>query len=245
MTTQQGSHATDYSALDDLALAARVRSGDRQAFRQIMQRCNQRLFRVVRSVIRDDAEAEDVVQETYLQAYQKIDDFRGEASLATWLSRIGLNEAFGRLRRRRSTVEIDAMESGMDTEARLIPFPSRPHAEDPATHAARSQLRAVLEQAVDELPEAFRTVYVLRDIEGCSVRETADALSLREETVRTRLHRARRQLRELLQEQFSCVMDGAFPFLGARCAAMTREVMARIETLPPGTRSRSKPTPHP
>ncbi|MCB1560784.1 MAG: RNA polymerase sigma factor [Xanthomonadales bacterium] len=222
--------AADYSALDDGELVRLVRCGDRFAFRQITQRCNQRIFRVVRSVIRDEAEAEDVVQEAYLQAYRKIDSFRGESALSTWLARIALNEAYARLRSRHATLELDAMDPDHG-DTTLIHFPTRQRGEDPAKVAARGQLRDLLERAVDQLPDAFRTVYVMRDIEGCSVRETAEALDLREETVKTRLHRARRRLRAELHDQITTAIDGAFEFLGQRCERMTDRVMARIESL--------------
>lgn len=220
--------ARDYAALDDAQLVACVCAGEREAFRQITQRCNQRLFRVVRGVIRDEAEAEDVVQDAYLHAYQKIDSFRGEASLATWLTRIALNEAYGRLRRRRETVNIDDMEpmAGMDN---VVAFPGA-H-EDPLRVAENAQLRRWLEGAIDALPEGFRLVYLLRDVEGCSVEETAAALALREETVKTRLHRARKQLRVALEDKVTAARGGVFAFMGARCARVTERVMARIAAL--------------
>lgn len=220
--------APDYAAMDDAALVACVCDGQREAFRHIMQRCNQRMFRVVRGVIRDEAEAEDVVQDAYVHAYEKLATYRGEASLATWLTRIALNEAYGRLRRRRETVEIESVESGALQRAQLIPFPGHALTDDPADAAARAQFRRVLEQAVDALPEAFRLVYLLRDVEGCSVEDTAAALAIREETVKTRLHRARRQLRQALTSRFSEAQDGAFQFLGARCARITDAVLARL-----------------
>ena len=224
--------ARDYAALDDAQLVACVRAGEREAFRQVTQRCNQRLFRVVRGVIRDEAEAEDVVQEAYLHAYQKIGSFRGDASLATWLTRIALNEAYGRLRRKRDSVEIDDVETVMET-GKVVPFPgTESTGEDPFRMAETAQLRRWLEGAIDALPEGFRLVYLLRDVEGCSVEETASALDLREETVKTRLHRARKQLRAALEDKVSGTRGGVFEFMGARCARVTAAVMARIEALP-------------
>ncbi len=231
MNTIAAGATRDYAALDDAALVACVRGGERDAFRQVMQRCNQRMFRVVRGVIRNEAEAEDVVQEAYVHGYEKLGSFRGEASLATWLTRIALNEAYGRLRRRRDSVDIDDIDRGAPA-AQLIAFPGRVLGDDPAEEAARAQLRRLLEQAVDELPEAFRLVYVLRDVEGCSVEETASALEIRPETVKTRLHRARRQLRAALASRVSAAQVEAFQFMGARCARMTDVVMARIAALP-------------
>lgn len=232
MVSSATTTARDYAAMDDAQLVACVRAREREAFRQITQRCNQRLFRVVRGVIRDEAEAEDVVQEAYLHAYRKIDSFRGEASLATWLTRIALNEAYGRLRRKRDTVEIEVMETVMDA-GNVVPFPgTESTGEDPFHMAESAQLRRWLEGAIDALPEGFRLVYLLRDVEGCSVEETATALELREETVKTRLHRARKQLRAALEDKVSGARGGVFEFMGARCARVTAAVMARIEAMP-------------
>lgn len=232
MNTIAANAARDYAALDDAALVACVLAGERDAFRQIMQRCNQRMFRVVRGVIRNEAEAEDVVQEAYVHGYEKLASFRGEASLATWLTRIALNEAYGRLRRRRDSVDIDDIDLSASVAAQLIAFPGHVLGDDPAEEAARTQMRRLLEQAVDALPEAFRLVYLLRDVEGCSVEETALALELRPETVKTRLHRARRQLRDALANRLSMAQGEAFSFMGARCVRMTETVMARIHALP-------------
>ena len=232
MNTTAANATRDYAALDDAALVACVLAGERDAFRQIMQRCNQRMFRVVRGVIRNEAEAEDVVQEAYVHGYEKLASFRGEASLATWLTRIALNEAYGRLRRRRDSVDIDDIDLSASVAAQLIAFPGHVLGDDPAEEAARAQMRRLLEQAVDALPEAFRLVYLLRDVEGCSVEETALALELRPETVKTRLHRARRQLRDALANRLSMAQGEAFSFMGARCVRMTEVVMARIAALP-------------
>lgn len=232
MNTIAAGTARDYAVLDDAALVACVRAGERGAFRQIMQRCNQRMFRVVRGVIRDDAEAEDVVQEAYVHAFEKLASFRGDSTLATWLVRIALNEAYGRLRRRRDTVDIDAVDILPAVAAQVIRFPGQAHAGDPAEAVARAQLRRLLEQAVDALPEGFRLVYVLRDVEGCSVEETAQALGIRTETVKTRLHRAHRQLRTVLADQLATVRGDAFEFMGQRCGRVTDAVMARIAALP-------------
>ena len=229
MNTSLSNTVLDYAGMEDGALVALVQGGDRRAFRQIMQRCNQRLYRVVRGVVDNDAEAEDVVQEAYVHAFEKIGSFRGDASIATWLTRIALNEAYGRLRKRRQTVEIEHIDVLAQAPGRVVMFPNRFGGEDPAAAAAREQLRHMLECAVDGLPEAFRIVFVLREIEGCSVEETATALSLRPETVKTRLHRARRLLRKALQENVSTALTDAFPFLGPRCQRMTESVMARID----------------
>ena len=229
MNPTQYNTETDYASLDDGALVSLVQGGDRSAFRHIMQRCNQRLYRVVRGVVDNDAEAEDIVQEAYVHAFEKIDSFRGEASIATWLTRIALNEAYGRLRKRRQTVDVEHIDAVAPMPGKVVMFPNRFGSEDPAAAAAREQLRRMLEFAVDGLPEAFRIVFVLREIEGCTVDETATALDLRPETVKTRLHRARRLLRKALHENVSSALTDAFPFLGPRCQRMTERVMACID----------------
>src|SRR5947209_7554063 len=204
--------ALDYLSMPEPDLVGLARAGDRQAFRAIMTRCNQRLFRIARAVVRDEAEAEDVLQEAYLRAFTAIGGFRGEAGVATWLTRIVLNEAHGRLRRRRTTVELEEVET-----AQVLSFPGLARSDDPEADAARAQIRRLLERAVDALPEPFRLVFILREVEGLSAEETANHLSLKVETVKTRLHRARRRLRESLDAQLADVMVGAYPFLGARC----------------------------
>lgn len=218
----------DYQAMDESELVERARRGEREAFRAIMTRCNQRLFRIARSLAPDDAEAEDVLQEAYVRAFAAIGRFRGEAGILTWLTRITLNEARGRLRRRRTMVDIDEIEAAQSGRGQVVAFPAASMAADPETDAARAQVRRLLESAVDELPEAFRTVFIMRDVEECSIEETAASLGLKPETVKTRLHRARRQLRKALDEKLSSSLGSAFPFLGARCQAITERVLARM-----------------
>jgi RNA polymerase sigma-70 factor (ECF subfamily) len=194
-----------------------------------MQRHNRRLFRVARSVVDDDAEAEDVVQEAWVRAFTHLDGFRGEARLSTWLTRIALNEALGRLRQRRVTVglnDIDAIDD--QGETRVIYLPSAARESDPEAAAARAEVRQLLERAVDQLPDAFRTVFVLRDIEEMSTEETAAHLGLRPETVKTRLHRARRLLRQSLARTLSDAAGEVFPCAGARCARITEAVLERL-----------------
>lgn len=220
-------HALDYLALPEADLVGLARAGDREAFRAIMTRCNQRLFRVARAVVRDESEAEDVLQEAYTHAFAAIADFRGEAGIATWLTRIVLNEAHGRLRRRRPTVELDQIEAAQGA-GQVLAFPGASRSENPEADAARAQIRRLLERAVDDLPEPFRLVFILREVEELNVEETARHLGLQVETVKTRLHRARRRLREALDAQLADVMVGAYPFLGARCARITEQVLDRM-----------------
>lgn len=221
--------ALDYASLKDTALVSLVQGGDREAFRQIMRRCNQRLFRVARGVLNDDAEAEDTVQEAYVHAYEKLATFRGESSLLTWLTRIVLNEAYGRLRQRRYTVDVDQIEASQSEAANIVPFPSKFGSEDPAAIFGRDQIRRLIERAIDDLHEPFRIVFVMRVIEQYTVEETAASLDLRAETVKTRLHRARRLLRTALQDSVSAALTDAFPFLGPRCDRMIEAVLQRLD----------------
>lgn len=221
----------DYVDLSETDLVGLARVGDHGAFRAIMTRCNQRLFRIARAVLRDDGEAEDVLQEAYTHAFAAIAGFRGEAGIATWLTRIVLNEAHGRLRRRRPMVELDQVEAAQES-AQLLTFPGIAFSADPEAEAAKAQTRRMLEQAIDDLPEAFRLVFILREVEGLSAEETAGHLNLKLETVKTRLHRARRRLREALAVQLADVMVGAYPFLGPRCARITEAVLVRMSSGP-------------
>ncbi len=223
----QKSPTSDYDQLAEADLVRLAQQGVREAFRVIMQRCNQRLFRVARAVVRNEAEAEDIVQEAYTRAFAKLDTFRGEASILTWLTRITLNEARGRLRTRRKMVDLNEIDDAQGS--RVVLFPSMAAAETPEANAARMQIRHLIEQAVDELPEGFRVVFVMRDVEDCSILETAAFLDIKPETVKTRLHRARRLLRTALDEKIGTGMKGAFPFLGARCERMTAAVLARLD----------------
>ena len=218
----------DYAGLPEAQLVALAQAGRREAFAAIMRRGNQRLFRIARAVVRDESEAEDVLQEAYVRAFAGLAAFRGEASVFTWLTRIVLNEAQGRLRRRRDTVELSALEAAQADSGQILAFPAAFAAADPERDAARAEARRLLERAVDELPEAFRLVFVMREVEDCSVEETARALGVRPGTVKTRLHRARRLLRRSLDARLATVMSGAFPFLGARCNRVTAKVLARI-----------------
>lgn len=224
--------AVNYATLSDAELVAHARRGHREAFRQIMRRGNQRLFRVARGVLNDDAEAEDAVQEAYTMAFAKLDGFRGEASLLTWMTRIVLNECYGRLRRRRPTVGIEQIEAAQQHgDGRVLMFPTRYGSEDPAADASRAQMRGLIERAIDALPEPFRVVFVMREIEECSIEETAAALDIRAETVKTRLHRARRLLRAALHDNLANALNDAFPFLGPRCDRMIETVLARLPVI--------------
>lgn len=215
------------SATSDIDLVRGALAREAAAFRTIMTRYNQRLYRLARSILNNDTEAEDAVQEAYLHAFASLAGFRGDSSLATWLSRIVINEAFGRLRktRRAKMVPLPAEEPWA---TRIIPFPLNAELVDPERNMAQREILRFVEQATDGLPETFRTVFVARVIEGLSVEETADLLGIRPETVKTRLHRARKLLRARLDAQIGPVLLEAFPFAGRRCERMTDVVMKRL-----------------
>jgi len=217
------------AGLADGELVRLAREGEAAAFAEIMRRNNRHLFRAARGVLRDDAEAEDVVQEAYVRAFRGLAGFRGDAGLSTWLTRIALNEALGRLRRRRHTVGLETIEGAQRGEgARILMFPTAQAGGDPEGAAARREIRRLLEDAIDELPEGFRLVLIARDVDGLSVEEAAQLLGIRPETVRTRLHRARRLLRAALDQRLGDTLREAFPFDGARCARVTEAVLSRL-----------------
>lgn len=216
---------------DDAELVRRALARDDTAFRTIMERNNRRLYRIARGILRNDAEAEDVVQEAYVNAFTHLDGFRGDSSLATWLARITVNEALGRLRRERPAVDLDTFEAQRN-EAQIIQFPQTVASDDPERTMAQREILQLVERATDNLPEIFRIVFITRVIEGMSVEETADLLGLRTETVKSRLHRARRLVREQLDKQIGPVLMDAFPFAGRRCERMTNAVMQRLGFFP-------------
>ena len=212
---------------NDAALVAGALARDEAAIRSIMQANNRRLYRLARGILRNDSEAEDVVQETYVRAFTHLDGFRGDSSLATWLARIALNEALGRLRRQRASVDLDTLAPGV-LEAQIIQFPLSAPSEDPEKSMAQREIQGVVEHAIDELPEAFRIVFITRVIEGMNVEETAEILGLKPETVKTRLHRARAMLRDNVEKKIGPVVMEAFPFAGRRCERLTDAVLKRL-----------------
>ncbi len=215
------------ASADDLDLARRAGAGDPQAFRTIMTTHNQALYRIARAVIRNDSEAEDVVQEAYVRAFSRLDGFRGEATLSTWLSRITLNEALGRLRRKkRADRALRTEDPGLP--AQIIPFPGSTSGDDPERAMAQRQILQLVERATDNLPDVYRGVFMARVIEGRSVEETAALLGIRPETVKTRLHRARLLVRKELEQQIGPVLLDAFPCAGHRCDRLTAAVMKRL-----------------
>jgi RNA polymerase sigma-70 factor (ECF subfamily) len=221
--------AADLTAIEaDTDLVLKARHGDANAFRTIMRRNNQRLYRIARGVVRNDAEAEDIVQEAYLRAFAHLEGFRGDATLATWLSRITLNEALGRLRRqRRQRRDVSATVS-TNPQGQVIAFPLNALGDDPERTMAQRQILQLVERATDNLPEVYRVIFVARVIEGLTVEETAELFGLQAATVKTRLHRARALLRKELDAQIGPVLLNAFPFAGQRCDRLTAAVMRRL-----------------
>lgn len=211
---------TPQESLSDDQLVALVREGRVELFELLMRRYNQRVYRIVRTVLRDDAEAEDAMQEAYVNAYAHLSDFAGRARFSTWITKIALHEAFGRIRRRNRTESLSDVQTEAASMASSVPSPE--------ASASDGELRRLLEHAVEALPPTFRTVFVLRAIEELSVAETADALDIPEETVKTRLHRARGLIREQLAERVDRSLPSTFSFHLARCDRVVREVLARV-----------------
>ncbi|MER8708632.1 RNA polymerase sigma factor [Mesorhizobium sp. M1088] len=210
------------AASGDMQLVGRALARDSDAFRTIIKTHNQRLYRIARGVVRNDSEAEDIVQEAYVSAFAHLESFRGDASLATWLSRIVINEALGRLRKRRRMVAMPE-----NPQAEIIRFPLNP-SDDPERTMAQRQILELVERATDSLPDVYRMVFVARVIEGLSIEETAELLGVRPETIKTRLHRARALVRKALDDQIGPVLLDAFPFAGRRCERLTNAVMQRL-----------------
>jgi len=219
------------AATTDAELAARAAAGDAAAFEAIMRRHNRLLFRTARSMLHSDAEAEDALQEAYLRAWRALAGFRADAKLSTWLVRIVANEALGRLRRRQAPViPLDTAMNAAEPALQDL-LADAPH-ERPDAFALRAQLRQLLEARIDLLPEAFRTVFVLRAVEEMDVDEIAQALGIPEATVRTRFFRARSLLREGLASAIDTTLGDAFAFDGARCDRVVAGVLARAEERP-------------
>lgn len=218
----------DPGAAADDVLVARVLGGELAAFEPIMRRYNQRLFRIARGILRDAAEAEDVVQEAYVRAFEKLDSFNGPDGFAAWLSRIAANEALGRLRRRGRVIALDdhRVDAGRPEARGIDAMPSTDLG--PERLAASRELREEIERAIDALPDDFRAVFVLRAVEGLSVAETAASLGIVDATVKTRLHRARRLLRRHLADRLDSAVPDAFAFAGVRCDRIVAGVMERI-----------------
>lgn len=217
--------------LGDTALALQVAKGNLAAFETVMRQCNRKLFRIARGVLRDDAEAEESLQEAYLIAYTQISTFRGEARLSTWLSRIVINEALGRLRKRKR----DRVVIPIAQEDRQIEHDDKERAladesmASPERETLRTELRGILERKIDDLPVAFRTVFIMREVEEMTVEETAQCLSIPDATVRSRLFRAKGLLRESLAREMDIATLDVFGFAGERCDRIVAAVLSTLK----------------
>jgi RNA polymerase sigma-70 factor (ECF subfamily) len=210
-------------------LAARIAAGDHAAFESLMRSHNGRLFRIARAILRDDAEAEDALQDAYLDAYRRISDFRGDAQLATWLTRIVINHALMRVRRQRRHRSVVPFDGARTSSGELLAAGIEdPAAESPTDVAMRGEVRRLLERRIDELPGAFRTVFVMREVEDMTVEETAAALGIPAATVRSRLFRARGLLRAALAQDVDAATVEVFGFAGERCDRIVARVLERI-----------------
>jgi RNA polymerase sigma-70 factor (ECF subfamily) len=219
----------DYAALGDTDLATRCAAREAAAIRFVIAANNQRLFRTAWSILKSRPDAEEAVQAAYLAAFAKIGTFEGRSALSTWLTRIVVNEALGRRRaeqRRRRHLEREGVAL-LDNYREALMRGSDADAPDVAV--AREQIRRLLEHAVAALPDPFRTVFVLREIEGLTSEETADILDVPVATVKTRLFRGRKRLQETLAPELSSVLSGVFPFAGSDCAAMAERVLSALE----------------
>ena len=231
METSAVATARKQEALPDEEVVRRVRAGETALYEVILRRYNQRLYRVARAILHNDAEAEDVMQDAYVRAYEHLDQFAGRAPFSTWLTRIAVHESLARLRRRNRVQSLDEAEYEGGASMNLAA-----HSPDPEQNATGAQLRELLEEAVMNLPMNYRTVIMMRDIEEMSTAETAEALDLTEENVKVRLHRGHGMVRSWLMERIGSNAKEAFPFMGARCDRMVTAVLARLaesSTTPP------------
>ena len=215
----------DPGDIGDTELAHRAAGGDQTAFEAIMRRHNQLLFRTARSILKSDEEAEDALQEAYLHAWRALDSFRADARLSTWLVRIVVNEALGRVRRKH--VPVIPMDGTVNTFAPKDRLADKTD-QQPDRAAMRAQLLKLLEARIDLLPETYRMVFMLRAVQELSVRETSEALDIPEATVRTRYFRARSLMRENLASDIDVTLGDAFAFDGARCDRIVAGVMAKL-----------------
>ncbi len=209
----------------DEEVVERILAGDTALYEIIMRRHNQRIYRVIRAILRDDSETEDVMQDAYVRAYQHLRQFEARAPFSVWLTRIAVNEAYARIRRRNRTQQLDAAEDGE--------FSVNPVSQslDPEQTTSRGELSRLLEDAILGLPEQYRAVLMLRDVEEMNTAETAEALGISEENVKVRLHRGRALVRKGLFTMVGGSAKEAFPFMGVRCDRVVTRVLVRLETL--------------
>lgn len=218
--------------LPDTEIASRIAAGDMVMLQQVMRRYNQTLYRTARSILKDDAEAEDAVQEAYVLAYHAMDRYRGDAKLSTWLIRIVANEALGRMRKRSRRAEVIDLNGDLDhVEQSSEASEGDMNIHSPERAALRAETRRLIEDKINQLPDAFRTVFVLRGVEELTVSEVAVCLGIPEATVRTRYFRAKGLLREALAREIDFSLEDAFSFAGDRCDRIVVKVLERLKTL--------------
>lgn len=213
------------ASMSDEQLVAGIRGGETTLFEELMRRYNQRVYRVARAIVKNETEAEDVMQQAYLNAFTHLQQFAERAKFSTWLTRIVIHEALGRRRRARPTEHIPG-----DSEGDAMPH-AQSAGPSPERQAYASELKRLVEESVDALPDSYRAVFMLREIEGLSTSETAEGLDLGEEAVKTRLHRARAMVRRELYARAGGTTAGAFTFHRTRCDEIVRRVFASLESL--------------
>lgn len=224
--------------LRDEEVVQRVLAGETALFEILMRRYNQRLYRISRSILQDEGEAEDVMQDAYVRAYEHLYQFAGKAAFSTWLTRIAIHEALARKRRRRRTEELDAIQ---EVRGDSMPF-LKSSDPDPEAKAAQSHLRELLENAIEGLPEAYRIIVVMREVEEMGVAETAENLGLSEAVVKTRLHRAHAMLRRNLHSRARGRIADLYAFHATRCDRVVKAVFERIQTHQSGNSTQPNPS---
>lgn len=225
---------TSDDSADDEAIVARVLGGETSSFEVLIRRHNRRLFRTMRAILKSDDEAEDAMQEAYVSAFAHLNAFGGRARFSTWLVRIAVYEALGRLRRRKKAASLDEITLEQEPMSRT---------KNPEEETSNDQLRACLENAIDALPVGYRTVFVMRSVEGMSITETAESLDISEQMVRTRHHRARQLLQEELARGNDSIASDVFDFHLSRCDRVASNVLARISQTPWSQMDRSRREP--
>jgi RNA polymerase sigma-70 factor, ECF subfamily len=223
---------TTSAELTDEQIVHRVLAGETALFEILMRRHNQRLYRAARAILRDDTESEDVMQEAYVRAYQHLGQFAGKAKFSTWLTRIAVNEALGRAARRTRMAQLDSDPEFSGRSGGEIMRTLRSEGPNPEEQVSGSELQALLQEAILNLPESYRTVLMLRDVEEMSTAEAAECLSISEENLKVRLHRARSLLRKQLYARTGASLTSAFSFHAVRCDRVVKAVFERIAQLP-------------
>jgi RNA polymerase sigma-70 factor, ECF subfamily len=215
---------TEPNIISDEEVVQRILAGEKQLYEVIIRRYNQRLYRVTRSILLDPDESEDVIQDTYVRAFEHLAQFEGKALFSTWLTKIAVYEALNRMRERSKRHALDSTLDQVSDFSDMTPNPEYKH--------LAAETRAILEDAIDRLPASYRAVFVMRWLEDMSTSETAQCLEISEDTVKTRLLRARRMLRRRLHETVNAASPEAFQFMGERCNRVRESAMARINRIP-------------